>query len=51
MQFVIIDGGGHTWPGSPFSGPLENIMGKTDTSIDANEFMWDFFQRFAIPQA
>jgi polyhydroxybutyrate depolymerase len=48
-EFLIIEGGGHTWPGSEFSAQLERVMGATDMSIDANEQMWAFFQRFALP--
>lgn len=48
-EFLIIDGGGHSWPGSEFSKALKRIMGPTDTSIDANEVIWNFFQRFALP--
>ena len=47
--FEIVAGGGHTWPGSEFSKPLAKIMGATDTTIDANEFIWKFFQAFALP--
>jgi polyhydroxybutyrate depolymerase len=48
-EFLIIEGGGHTWPGSEFSAQLERVMGATDMSIDANEQMWAFFQRFQLP--
>lgn len=50
-EFAVLDGGGHTWPGSEFSKPLVAIMGATDDSIDANELIWAFFQRFALPAA
>lgn len=49
VVFDIIEGGGHTWPGSSFSANLARVMGATDLSIDANEQMWAFFQRFALP--
>lgn len=48
-EFVIIDGGGHSWPGSEFSKALKRVMGPTDDSIVANELIWDFFQRFSLP--
>ena len=50
VEFLIVEGGGHTWPGSEFSQNLVEVMGTTDTSIDANELIWAFFQRFALPQ-
>jgi polyhydroxybutyrate depolymerase len=48
-EFLIVEGGGHSWPGSEFSAQLEKVMGPTDQSIDANELMWAFFQRFQLP--
>ena len=49
VEFDIIDGGGHTWPGSAFSNKLASIMGPTDMGTDANEQIWQFFQRFQLP--
>lgn len=46
--FDIIDGGGHSWPGSEFSAQLKDIVGPTDTTIDANQAAWEFFQRFQL---
>lgn len=51
VEFAVVDGGGHSWPGSEFSQQVANAVGTTDTSIDANELIWAFFQRFAMPQA
>lgn len=36
-----VDGGGHTWPG----GLPVPALGKTTTSLNATDFMWDFFER------
>ena len=49
VEFMIVDGGGHSWPGSEFSQKVEKIVGPTDMSIDADELTWDFFQRFSMP--
>lgn len=44
VALVTIDGGGHTWPGADaFNIGLP--IGKTSSSIDANEVMWEFFGR------
>lgn len=51
VDFLIVEGGGHTWPGSEFSNKLAKIMGPTDMEIDANELIWQFFQRFQLPAA
>lgn len=39
---IVIDGGGHTWPGrqSP-----ARILGKSAMNISANDLMWEFFQK------
>lgn len=42
-----IDGGGHTWPGSPL-GKLR-LLGKTSTDINASAVMWDFFKAHPLP--
>lgn len=49
VVFDIIDGHGHGWPGSEFSVSIEEFVGPNDMSVDANEEMWRFFQRFALP--
>lgn len=40
--FYTIEGGGHTWPGrsTPFS-----ILGRSTKNLNANELIWQFFQR------
>ena len=40
VVFYIIDGGGHTWPGSL---PIASL-GLTTKQIDASATIWDFFQ-------
>lgn len=42
VALVVIDRGGHTWPGkkSPAT-----ILGKSALNISANDLMWEFFQR------
>ena len=44
VTFYIIDGGGHTWPGSI---PLP-ALGLTTTQIDASAALWDFFKSHAL---
>ncbi len=51
VRFVILVGGGHSWPGSEFSQAVAQFVGPTDMSIDANAHIWAFFQRFALPTA
>lgn len=52
-QLYRIEGGGHTWPGSAFAAALgaDSAIGMTTMAIDANQVMWQFFQRFALPAA
>jgi polyhydroxybutyrate depolymerase len=46
LGLIVIEDGGHTWPGAPSS--LDIIAGKTTTSITANDVMWRFFQNHPL---
>lgn len=48
VEFYVVEGGGHTWPGSEFSEGIEHITGPTTFEIDWNEIAWEFFQRHAL---
>ena len=39
--FVIVTGGGHTWPGTPAQ--FEAIVGTTDQTFRASDMIWDWF--------
>lgn len=45
VALVVVEGGGHTWPGRKSPGP---VLGKSTLNVSANDLMWDFFQRHAI---
>jgi polyhydroxybutyrate depolymerase len=49
VQLYVVDGGGHTWPGSEFDTRIEPIVGPVTMSISANELMWEFFQEHPLP--
>jgi polyhydroxybutyrate depolymerase len=49
VEFVIVEGGGHSWPSSEFSRSIEQFVGTTTFDIDASQEMWEFFQRFSLP--
>lgn len=40
-----IRGGGHTWPGRQ---PPLKFLGKSTTDIDANDLIWEFFERHPL---
>ncbi|MFM9064723.1 MAG: alpha/beta hydrolase family esterase [Pirellula sp.] len=42
VVLVIIQGGGHTWPGNE---PRIKSLGVSTQDISANDMMWDFFQQ------
>lgn len=42
VVLVVIEGGGHTWPGSE---PRMRSLGVSTRDISANDMMWEFFQR------
>ncbi len=45
--FYIIEGGGHTWPGgNQYLG--ENIVGRTNRDINADEVIWSFFEKHTL---
>ncbi|MFN4260994.1 MAG: alpha/beta hydrolase family esterase [Gemmataceae bacterium] len=45
VVLILIEGGGHTWPGreSRFA-----FLGKTTKNISANDAMWEFFQKHPL---
>ena len=45
VVLVLIEGGGHTWPGQP---PPVPFIGKSVQSVSANDLMWEFFQRHTL---
>lgn len=42
VELYVIEGGGHTWPGTSAPKPL---LGPTTQTIDASAMIWDFFAR------
>lgn len=46
VVLVVIEGGGHTWPGRP---PLPLALGKSTSNIQANDWIWEFFERHPLP--
>lgn len=44
VQLYIVDGGGHTWPGSPSTAGTESPLGSNTSEIVATDLMWTFFQ-------
>lgn len=52
VVFYTIKGGGHTWPG--VKPPIENIsekfLGATTYDINANEMIWQFFEKHPMPE-
>jgi len=47
VVLITIHGGGHTWPGHPVR---FRKLGETTMDFDANEVMWQFFKRHALPE-
>jgi polyhydroxybutyrate depolymerase len=48
VVLYAVEGGGHTWPGGQ-QYLAERLVGRTSRDIDANEVIWGFFKRHAIP--
>jgi polyhydroxybutyrate depolymerase len=51
VEFVIVEGGGHSWPSSEFSRSIEDFVGPTTFDIDASREAWEFMSRFTLPPA
>jgi polyhydroxybutyrate depolymerase len=45
LEDVIIQGGGHTWPGARSGFLVNMILGPVTDSVNANEMMWTFFEK------
>ncbi len=42
VVLLVIEGGGHTWPGRS---AIEEVLGKATKQISANDLIWEFFQK------
>lgn len=42
VVLIVIEDGGHTWPGQQ---PPLGLLGKSVKTISANDMIWDFFER------
>ena len=51
VVFYVIEGMGHTWPGSRFQMLPESLVGKTTDKLRANDVIWEFFEKHPMPQA
>lgn len=50
VVFYTINGGGHTWPGSPKADFFEKrALGKINTDINASNLIWSFFETHPLP--
>ena len=50
VEFCTVDGGGHTWPGSPFADIFETFgAGATTMDLDATDRMWRFWNGVTPP--
>jgi polyhydroxybutyrate depolymerase len=45
VVLVIIEEGGHTWPGEK---PPVGFIGKSAKNISANDLMWEFFEKHKL---
>lgn len=50
VQFVVIEGGGHNWPGSQYQiNQGFSILLPINQDIAANDIIWEFFQQHELP--
>lgn len=50
IEFLVIEGGGHSWPGSDVSRSLEQVVGRTTMEVDATSASWEFFRAHPRPR-
>ena len=43
VESVVIEGGGHSWPGARQGVVLDYLLGPASRAIDANAELWRFF--------
>lgn len=48
VQFIRVDGGGHTWPGGVQYLP-KALVGRTSREFSATQEIWSFFMRHTLP--
>lgn len=51
VVMYLVEGGGHTWPGSVAMVPLVPFLGPVTFEFDAATLMWRFFKRFRLPES
>jgi polyhydroxybutyrate depolymerase len=49
VVFYSLKDHGHTWPGGKNLLP-EQISGKNVTKLNANDIIWDFFEKHSLPR-
>lgn len=49
VDLYVIDGAGHTWPGSKGSEAVASVTGPTNMEINANDLIWTFFTEHPLP--
>lgn len=48
VRFWAVEGGGHTWPGSPFAKVLEDRLGYSTDDFDATRQGYQFMSRYSL---
>jgi polyhydroxybutyrate depolymerase len=49
VESVVIDGGGHSWPGARQGVLLDHLLGPASRAIDASAELWRFFAAARMP--
>jgi polyhydroxybutyrate depolymerase len=45
VSLVVIEGGGHTWPGMKSTAA---VLGRSTLNVSANDLLWEFFQKHKL---
>jgi polyhydroxybutyrate depolymerase len=47
LKHILIEGGGHTWPGARSGVIADMILGRTSEELNATAEIWNFFKSLA----
>lgn len=48
VEFYVVQGGGHTWPGAPIQYLPKGLVGKTSQDMEATRVIWRFFRKHSL---
>jgi polyhydroxybutyrate depolymerase len=44
LKHIVVEGGGHTWPGARTGVIADMVLGRTSEEVNATAEIWNFFK-------